>query len=292
MRVMFYLILFSLANCFTVFTKDETILESETLETKNVKEERDVYILTSNLNKDGLYLLLDAYRVKEEKSVNSIKEKYQENKDFKFNEGGGGCAPPIELCAAIIVIASTVAIAELTTMPFRLMSEPQERIRNEILTNQSTKIKVLSTKDVSFVLLDRNPSKEYVFKNDKVFISMQELELDYFTFKKLPYKVVTADKKKVLLKSELNVSKEAGKHNEIMDIIRKNNQTKKSATCNTTFPHMTKQNVTYDDVLPGALAMCERKYKPFASDFTSGIDAYNACVVSIRECYDATRLPE
>ena len=84
MRVMFYLILFSLANCFTVFTKDETILESETLETKNVKEERDVYILTSNLNKDGLYLLLDAYRVKEEKSVNSIKEKYQENKDFKF----------------------------------------------------------------------------------------------------------------------------------------------------------------------------------------------------------------
>ena len=292
MRVMFYLILFSLANCFTVFTKDETILESETLETKNVKEERDVYILTSNLNKDGLYLLLDAYRVKEEKSVNSIKEKYQENKDFKFNEGGGGCAPPIELCAAIIVIASTVAIAELTTMPFRLMSEPQDRIRNEILTNQSTKIKVLSTKDVSFVLLDRNPSKEYVFKNDKVFISMQELELDYFTFKKLPYKVVTADKKKVLLKSELNVSKEAGKHNEIMDIIRKNNQTKKSATCNTTFPHMTKQNVTYDDVLPSANALCREKYRTFTSDFSRGTEEYDACVASIRECYDATRLPE
>ena len=77
-----------------------------------------------------------------------------------------------------------------------------------------------------------------------------------------------------------------------MNIIRKNNQTKKSATCNTEFPYMTTQNVTYDDVHPGALAMCERKYKPFASDFTSGIDAYNACVVSIRECYDATRLPE
>ena len=292
MRVMFYLILFSLANCFTVFTKDETILESETLETKNVKEERDVYILTSNLNKDGLYLLLDAYRVKEEKSVNSIKEKYQENKDFKFNEGGGGCAPPIELCAAIIVIASTVAIAELTTMPFRLMSEPQERIRNEILTNQSTKIKVLSTKDVSFVLLDRNPSKEYVFKNDKVFIPMQELELDYFTFKKLPYKVVTADKKKVLLKSELNVSKEAGKNNEIMNIIRKNNQTKKSATCNTTFPHMTKQNVTYEEVLPSANALCREKYRTFTSDFSRGTEEYDACVASIKDCYDATRLPE
>lgn len=292
MRVMFYLILFSLANCFTVFTKNETIIESETLETKNVKEERDVYILTSNLNKDGLYLLLDAYRAKEEKSVNSIKEKYQENKDFKFNEGGGGCAPPIELCAAIIVIASTVAIAELTTMPFRLMSEPQERIRNEILTNQSTKIKVLSTKDVSFVLLDRNPSKEYVFKNDKVFIPMQELELDYFTFKKLPYKVVGADKKKVLLKSELNVSKEAGKNNEIMNIIRKNNQTKKSATCNTTFPHMTKQNVTYEEVLSSANALCREKYRTFTSDFSRGTEEYDACVASIRECYDATRLPE
>ncbi|HRG46156.1 MAG TPA: hypothetical protein PLG41_08150 [Leptospiraceae bacterium] len=292
MRVMFYLILFSLANCFTVFTKNETIIESETLETKNVKEERDVYILTSNLNKDGLYLLLDAYRAKEEKSVNSIKEKYQENKDFKFNEGGGGCAPPIELCAAIIVIASTVAIAELTTMPFRLMSEPQERIRNEILTNQSTKIKVLSTKDVSFVLLDRNPPKEYVFKNDKVFIPMQELELDYFTFKKLPYKVVGADKKKVLLKSELNVSKEAGKNNEIMNIIRKNNQTKKSATCNTTFPHMTKQNVTYEEVLSSANALCREKYRTFTSDFSRGTEEYDACVASIRECYDATRLPE
>ncbi len=296
MRVMFYLILFSLANCFTVFTKDETVLESETLETKNVKEERDVYILTSNLNKDGLYLLLDAYRVKEEKSVNSIKEKYQENKGFRFTEPkngyGGGCAPSIELCAAIIVIASTVAIAELTTMPFRLMSEPQERIRNEILTNQSTKIKVLSTKDVSFVLLDRNPPKEFVFKNDKVFIPMQELELDYFTFKKLPYKVVTADKKKVLLKSELNVSKEAGKNNEIMNIIRKNNQTKKSATCNTTFPHMTKQNVTYEEVLPSANALCREKYRTFTSDFSRGTEEYDACVASIKDCYDATRLPE
>ena len=296
MRIFIYLILFSLANCFTVFTKDETILESETLETKNVKEERDVYILTSNLNKDGLYLLLDAYRVKEEKSINSIKEKYQENKDFRFTEPkngyGGGCGGSLEVCAAIIVIASTVAIAELTTMPFRLMSEPQDRIRNEILTNQSTKIKVLSTKDVSFVLLDRNPSKEYVFKNDKVFIPMQELELDYFTFKKLPYKVVTADKKKVLLKSDLNVSKEAGKNNEIMNIIRKNNQTKKSATCNTTFPHMTKQNVTYEEVLPSANALCREKYRTFTSDFSGGTKEYDTCVASIKDCYDATRLPE
>lgn len=296
MKVIIYLILFSLANCFTVFTKDETILESETLETKNVKEERDVYILTSNLNKDGLYLLLDAYRVKEEKSVNSIKEKYQENKDFQLtkpkNGYGGGCGGSWELCAAFIVIASTVMVAELSTMPFRLMSEPQERIRNEILTNQSAKIKVLSTKDVSFVLLDRNPSKEYVFKNDKVFIPMQELELDYFTFKKLPYKVVTADKKKVLLKSELNVSKEAGKNNEIMNIIRKNNQTKKSATCNTTFPHMTKQNVTYEEVLPSANALCREKYRAFTSDFSGGTKEYDACVASIKDCYDATRLPE
>ena len=296
MRVMFYLILFSLANCFTVFTKDETILESETLETKNVKEERDVYILSSNLNKDGLYLLLDAYRAKEEKSVNSIKEKYQENKDFQLtkpkNGYGGECGGSLEVCAAIIVIASTIIVAELSTMPFRLMSEPQERIRNEILTNQSAKIKVLSTKDVSFVLLDRNPPKEYVFKNDKVFIPMQELELDYFTFKKLPYKVVTADKKKVLLKSELNVSKEAGKNNEIMNIIRKNNQTKKSATCNTTFPHMTKQNVTYEEVLPSANALCREKYRTFTSDFSGGTVEYDTCVASIKDCYDATRLPE
>ena len=96
MKKIAWLLLFSFTHCFTVFTKDETILESEKLETKEVNEERDVYILTQSLTKDGLYLLLDAYRVKEENSVNVIKEKYQVNKDFKWNDdikgspGAGG----------------------------------------------------------------------------------------------------------------------------------------------------------------------------------------------------------
>ncbi len=109
MKKIVFLLLFSFTHCFTVYTKDETVLESQNLETKEVKEERDVYILTQSLTKDGLYLLLDAYRVKEENSVNLIKEKYLENKDFKLKENIGGSpgGGSWEVAAVVIVIATS-----------------------------------------------------------------------------------------------------------------------------------------------------------------------------------------
>ena len=294
MKKIAWLLLFSFTHCFTVFTKDETILESEKLETKEVNEERDVYILTQSLRKDGLYLLLDAYRVKEENSVNVIKEKYQVNKDFKWNDdikGSPGAGGSLEVAAVVIVIATTIMVAELATMPLRLMSEPQERIRKEILTNNSTKIKVISTKNISFTLLDRKPAKEYIFKGDKIFIPMKELELDYFTFKSFPYKVVSADQKINLLKGEFNFSKEHERNKEITSIVHENNRTKKSTKCKFQYPAMTKKEATYAEINESSQGICWSKY-PDYSPLSKGSDKYKICIDGIQECYEATRLPE
>jgi hypothetical protein len=86
MRILFCLILFSFVNCFTIYTKGETILQSEKINTKKVKEEKDVFVLTHSFTNDGLYLLLDGYRVEEDNQIDLIKEKYKENKDFKLND--------------------------------------------------------------------------------------------------------------------------------------------------------------------------------------------------------------
>ncbi len=42
MKPITFLLLLSLLNCFTVYKKDETVLEKETLETKDVKGEFDL----------------------------------------------------------------------------------------------------------------------------------------------------------------------------------------------------------------------------------------------------------
>jgi hypothetical protein len=292
MKKIALLLLISLTDCFTVYTKDEKVLESQNLETKEVKEERDVYILTQNLTKDGLYLLLDGYRVKEENSITLIKEKYLENKDFKWKDNiGGSPGGSLEVAAVVLVIASTVMVAELATMPLRLMTEPQERIRKEIQTNNSTKIKAISTKNISFALLDRSPSKEYIFKNDKIFIPMKDLELDYFTFKSFPYKVVSADKKVTLLKGEFNFFKEHDKNKEITSIVHENNRTKKSAICRFKYPPMRTQGQQYDEIYRSSEESCKKEYPYWATDF-KGNEKYLACVEEIKDCYDATRLSE
>ena len=84
MKPITLLLLLFLLNCFTVYKKDETVLEKETLETKDVKEERDVYVLTHSLTPKGLYLFLDAYRVEEKSKVDFIREKYLENNSNFF----------------------------------------------------------------------------------------------------------------------------------------------------------------------------------------------------------------
>ncbi len=181
--------------------------------------------------------------------------------------------------------------AELVTMPLRLMTEPQERIRKEIQTNNSTKIKAISTKNISFALLDRSPSKEYIFKNDKIFIPMKELELDYFNFKSFPYKVMSADKKIILLKGEFHFSKEHDRNKEITSIVHENNRTKKSALCRFKYPPMRTQGKQYEEIYRSSEESCKKESPFWATDF-KGNEKYLACVEGIKDCYEATRLPE
>lgn len=169
MKPITFLLLLSLLNCFTVYKKDETVLEKETLETKDVKEERDVYVLTHSLTPKGLYLFLDAYRVEEKSKVDFIREKYLENKDYKFDDQYiKECK--YNDCLIVLAIAIPITILIAPTIPLQMRSEPQERIREEIKKGKVEKIGIISTNNISFELLDRKPSKKFLFKNDKLSI--------------------------------------------------------------------------------------------------------------------------
>ena len=229
MRIFIYLILFSLANCFTVYTKDETILESEKINTKNLKEEKDVFVLTHSITKDGLYLLLDGYKVEEDNQIDFIKEKYKENKDYKLNDYTKKIASDNKndndpICNGAVVIVCIVVglpvliaadyvyksaiLLELPTLPFRLMSQPQERIREEIKKGNATKIGIVSTKDIAITFLNNKPIKEYEFREDKVIIPLEELGLEKEKAKNFNFQVLSIRTRKVLLTGNLNLAED------------------------------------------------------------------------------------
>lgn len=229
MRIFIYLILFSLSNCFTVYTKDETVLESERISTKNVKEEKDVFVLTHSNTEEGLYLLLDGYRVEEDNQIDFIKEKYKENKDFKLNDYSKEIATDNKkdnepICEGAITIVCIVVglpvlvaadyiyksaiLLELPTLPFRLMSQPQERIREEIKKGNATKIGIVSTKDIAITFLNSKPIKEYEFRADKVIIPLDELGLEKGKTKNFNFQVLSIRTRKVLLTGYLNLEED------------------------------------------------------------------------------------
>ncbi|MBP9884662.1 MAG: hypothetical protein KBF93_00100 [Leptospiraceae bacterium] len=293
MKPISFLLLLSLLNCVTVYTKDETILEKEKLRTEDLKEERDVYVLTHSLNSKGLYLFLDAYRVEEKSKVDFIREKYLENKDYKFDgkyiEEAGKHDPRDLLIVAAIAIPITLLI--LPTIPLQMMSEPQERIREEIQKDSANKIGIIPTDNIAFVLLDRNPPKEYLFKDSKVFISSKDLELDSFTVESFPYKLANPynltniNNRITFLKGEFNFSEQANQDKQIMTIIQKNNERKETAKCKTQYPELLKK-----EILPYEMDSLRRKY-------CGGLELANLwesvsdpeCVDKINKCYEITR---
>lgn len=291
MKLIAFLLL-SLPNCFTVYTKDETIFEKEKLRTEDRKEERDVYVLTHSLNSKGLYLFLDAYRVEEKSKIDFIREKYKENKDYKFEEKFfNGCNR--DDCLLIAAIAIPVTLLIIPTIPLQMRSEPQERIREEIRKDSSTKIAIIPTNDIAFVLLDRYPSKEYLFKNNQLFISIKDLELDSFTVERFPYKLTNSIKltnmnnRNIFLKGEFNFSEQANKDKEIKSMIQKNNENKNSAKCKIKYPEITK-----DKLLPYEMSNLFHKHCGVEPPPIWESWSYTDCVDKIKECYDITRQVE
>ena len=291
-KILAYISIFFMIECFTVYTKDETILEKEKLRTRNLKEQKDVFIITHSLTSKGLYLLLDAYRVEENNQVDFIQEKYLENKAAKFNFDKGylNCGE-IHLCGAVVVIGVTVMMLEIPTLPFRLMSMPQERIRKEIQTGTSNKIGLVSTESISFVLLDRKPNKEYLFDEDKIFIPLEELELDSFTSKNFPYKLFHKKRSSILLKGNLDFSEHINADNEINLAIQENDKRKKSAQCKTEFPILRTQNLIEASANKDNMELCKSKYAE-SKTFIWNNPKYNECIQSIKECYSITRYSE
>ncbi len=114
----------------------EEVLKSKQIDTKNFKEQKDIFILTHSLTKDGLYLVLDGYRVEEENQVEYILETYKENKALKLKvdlDDLFRCGEKY-VCGAVFVIGTSILLLELPTLPFRTMSVTKERIQKEIKT--------------------------------------------------------------------------------------------------------------------------------------------------------------
>jgi len=290
MKAISFLLLLSLINCFTVYTKDETVLEKEKLRTEDIKEERDVYVLTHSLNSKGLYLFLDAYRVEEKSKVDFIREKYKENKDYKFDGKYIEEARKLEDLLIFAAIAIPITILIAPTIPLQMRSQPQERIREEIRKGNVSKIGILPTDNIAFALLDRNPPKEYLFKDNKIFISHKDLELDTFTVERLPYKLanpynlINMNNRITFLKGELNFSEQANKDKEIMAIIQKNNENKKTAKCKTQYPEIAKKKLLPFDMPKIFQEYCGVEPPPIWESWS-----YTDCVERIKECYEITR---
>ena len=285
------LLLLFLLNCFTVYKKDETVLEKETLETKDVKEERDVYVLTHSLTPKGLYLFLDAYRVEEKSKVDFIREKYKENKDFTFNdkynflEKCRGCGE-----GGFIILPSVILVilAEFTTIPFRTMSFPQERIREEIKKGNVNKIKSISTNNVHFALLDKNSNRKYNFQSDRIFIPMSELKLDSFNSKNFPYQLTDSKTKNIILAGNFDFSESISKYKEFETILEENNLKNKLAECKLIYPNLSDPGITYEKAKIDLDNICP-KYGMQVSDPNENQNRYTYCYNNFDGCYYLTR---
>ena len=287
------LLLLFLLNCFTVYKKDETVLEKETLETKDVKEERDVYVLTHSLTPKGLYLFLDAYRVEEKSKVDFIREKYQDHRDFKFTDKHSSnmdehCRGAGLGCAGLAVIAMTYIALEFSTIPVRLISFPQERIREEIKKGNVSKIKSIATNNVNFALLDKNSNRKYNFQSDRIFIPMSELKLDSFNSKNFPYQLTDSKTKNIILAGNFDFSESISKYKEFETILEENNLKNKLAECKLIYPNLSDPGITYEKAKIDLDNICP-KYGMQVSDPNENQNRYTYCYNNFDGCYYLTR---
>lgn len=285
------LLLLFLLNCFTVYKKDETVLEKETLETKDVKEERDVYVLTHSLTPKGLYLFLDAYRVEEKSKVDFIREKYLENKDYKFEK-----KPPFDKpcpdqfsCFGYVTVGLTVFFVELTALPFKLTSESQERIREQIRKSNVNKVKSISTNNVHFALLDKNSNRKYNFQSDRIFIQMSELKLDSFNSKNFPYQLTDSKTKNIILAGNFDFSKSISKYKEFETILEENNLKNKLAECKLIYPNLSDPGITYEKAKMELDNICPKYAAMEVNNPNENQHRHTYCFDNFDGCYYLTR---
>lgn len=291
MKQIVFLLLLYLINCFTVYKKDETVLKRETLITKDIKEERDVYILAPTLNQKGLHLFLDAYRVEEKGKVNFIREKYLENKDFKLEDkyslGNKECRG--NECIGWAIIVTTYMALELSTIPVRLISFPQERIREDIKKGNVSKIKSISTDDVYFILSDKNSDKKYNFQNDRIFIPTVELNLNSNNSKNFPYQLADNKTKKIILSGSFDFTESISKYEELEAVLEENNLQNKLSECQLMFPNFSSSAVTYSKAKLEMENLCSKYAAREVSDPNQSQSKVTYCYNNFEGCYYLTK---
>jgi hypothetical protein len=85
------------------------------------------------------------------------------------------------------------------------MSQPQERIREEIKKGNASKIGIVSTNDMAITFLNSKPIIEYEFREDKVIIPLEELGLEKGKTKVFNFEVLSLRTRKVFLTGNLKL---------------------------------------------------------------------------------------
>ncbi len=293
MKQITFLLLLYLINCFTVYKKDETVLKRETLITKDVKEERDVYVLSHSLTQKGLHLFLDAYRVEEKSKVNFIREKYLENKDFKLEDkyslGDKECRGGGFSCAGWAMIVMTYMALELSTIPVRLISFPQERIREDIKKGNVSKIRSISTDNVYFAFSDKKSYKKYNFQSDRIFIPTEELNLNSNNSKNFPYKLVDNNTKNIILAGNFDFTESISKYEEFESLLEENNFKNKLSECQLMFPNFSNSTITYNKAKLEMENLCSKYAAREVNDFNQRQSKLTYCYNNFDGCYYLTK---
>ena len=111
------------------------------------------------------------------------------------------------LIAADYVYKSAVLL-ELPTIPFRLISEPRERIREEIKKGNATKIGIVPTAGMAIIFPNHKPIKEFEFQEDKIFIPLEDLDFDKIKSNTYHYEILSLKTRKILLTGNLNLTED------------------------------------------------------------------------------------
>jgi hypothetical protein len=188
-----------------------------------------------------------------------------------------------------MVIALAIISLEFTTIPVRLLSLPQERIREDIQKGNVSKIKSISTDSIYFAHLDNKSNKKCNFQNDRIFIPTNELKLDSFNSKNFPYQLIDSKTKNIILAGNFDFSESISKYKEFETILEENNLKNKLAECKLIYPNLTNSGITYDKAKMGLENICSNYAAREVNDFNQSQSRHTYCYNNFDGCYYLTR---
>ncbi|MDX1957018.1 MAG: hypothetical protein SFU98_00500 [Leptospiraceae bacterium] len=270
-----------IADCFKVYVKDQKILSSNLVKSKEQNETKRAYFLTYTVLKNELKLTLDCFFIEEKKQIQTIQEVIQDVKDFEVVK-----YPTNSIELGILFVVGSV---ELIGLPSRLHSYPYLRYKEIIKKLEEKKLEKISTDDTTIQFTKRIKAKSYDFVDGNVSIPLEEIFITSGNYDKLVY---------LLKNKETNIKLQSGKiditshlENNFLSTQIKTNNRKPNQFLNSTsengfydvepfcnlYSDIEIETKSYGDLFHTIDQYCLRKFPNSAK--------YNECVGNFKNCY-------